>query len=108
MLVVEYLLAADWRRGLDDWRSQTRGAFSVANRRHRLLDLQWTRLARLRVDVPPVVQAKGNVAIFLNLEDHDIAAERVDRPRGCEHSVSDSWRDADKVVRQSIVRERIP
>ena len=40
---------------------------------NRLLDLQRSRFACLRVDAIPVVQAKRDVAVFLHFEHHNAA-----------------------------------
>ena len=46
----------------------------------RLFDVECSRLAGLRVNMAPVVQAKRDVAVLLYLEHHDVATERVHRP----------------------------
>ena len=52
------------------------------------IHLQRTRLARPGVDMLPVVETKRHVAVLLDLEDHDVAAQGVHNPRLHENGVA--------------------
>jgi hypothetical protein len=60
-------------------RHQTNRTFRKINAGHRLIDLECPWLSGLRVNVVPVIQAKRHVAVLLNLEHHNVAAQRVNR-----------------------------
>ena len=60
---------------------------------------------RFRVDVIPVVEAEGHVAVFLHLE-HDEAAQRMHCPRRQEDAVADLRLKAGQIIRRGPVRER--
>jgi hypothetical protein len=56
----------------------------------------------------PVIQAKRNVAILLNLEHHKVAAQRVNRARTEKNGVAGLRSQTCEVVHQRPVRERSP
>src|SRR5208337_855579 len=74
----------------------------------RLIDLECARLACLGVNMVPVVQAKRHVAVLLNLEHHDVAAQSVNCPSRQEDAVAGLRSEAYEVVRHRPVRERPP
>ena len=61
------------------------------NAGHRLINLQWSRLAGLRINVVPVVKTKRHVAIFLHFKNHQVA-QRVNGPGWQEDAVARLWR----------------
>ncbi len=58
------------------------------NAGQRLIELQWSRLTGLGIDVVPIVQTKRHVAVFLHFE-HDHVAERVNRPGRHEGAIAE-------------------
>jgi hypothetical protein len=66
-----------------------------------VVDLEFPWLARLRIDVTPVVQTKRRVTILPNLEDNNIAAQGVNRSGRNEHCVSRFRHRFDRNVQNS-------
>jgi hypothetical protein len=64
------------------------------------------RLKVLSFHMIPVIEAKRHVAVLLNLEHHDVTAQRVNCPSREEDGVAGLRREADQVVRDRPVRER--
>ena len=57
------------------------------NAGHRLVNLQWSRLAGLGINMVPVVKTKCHVAILLHFKNHHVA-QRVNGPGRYENSVA--------------------
>src|SRR5664279_1389777 len=56
----------------------------------------------------PVIQAKRNVAVLLNLEHHDVAAQRVNRACPQENGIAGLRSQGCELVRHRPVREGMP
>ena len=108
VLTVKEPLAFHGRGRLNRGRHETARTFSKVNAGQRLLDLERAGLARLGVNMAPVVQAKRHVAVLLNLEHHDAATQRVDRPSRQEDGVAGFRREAREATGHRSVRERLP
>ena len=80
--------ALDGRLRLQQRRHQTALAGAKINASKRLIDLKRPRFACLSVNMAPVVEAKSYVAVLLNLENYDVATQRMNRPRRCENGVA--------------------
>ncbi len=53
-------------------RHGTNGTLLKIDAGHRLLNLERSTLARLGIDMVPVVETKRDIAVFLNFENHHI------------------------------------
>src|ERR1019366_530206 len=62
----------------------------------------------LAVNMAPVIKAKRHVAVLLNLEHNDVAAQRVNRPSRQENAVAGLRSEPCEVVRYHPIRERPP
>ncbi len=86
---------APYRRGrLDHGSYRAERTLREVKAGQRLFDLECSRLPGLWVNMAPVVQAKGDVAVLLYLEHHDVATERVHRPGRQEDAVAGLRREA--------------
>ena len=102
-------LAFHWRCRLYRGRNQTGHTTSrKVNAGKRLIDFERPRLACLGINMVPVVQAKRYVAVLLNLEHHDVAAQSVNRPSRQKNAVAGLRSEACETVRHRPVRERRP
>ena len=54
-------------------RHRTYGALRKINAGDRLIDLQRSRLARLGINVVPIVKTKRHIAVFLHFENDKVA-----------------------------------
>ena len=108
VLAVKQALAFHRRRGFHYRRHQAAGTPHKIDAGKRLIHLERSRLARLCVNVIPVIQAERHVAVFLNLEHHDVAAQRVNRSSRQEDGVAGLGSEVCETVRQPSVRDRLP
>src|ERR1022692_804096 len=74
----------------------------------RLIDLKWPPLASLRIDMVPVVQAKRHIAVLLNFECYDVAAQGVNRPSRYEDAIAGLRTEPYEIVRHRPIRKRPP
>jgi hypothetical protein len=102
-LALKQSLTADRGRGFRDGLHQTARAAAKVDTVERLIHLERPRLACLRVHMIPVIQAKRHVAILLNLERDDTAAQRVNRPSGYEDGVARFRMEARDMIRHGPV-----
>jgi len=78
------------RLGLVDLGSNgTNDALLKIDAGQRLFDLERPALAGLGINVVPVVETKGDVAVFLNFENHDIP-QGMNRPSPNEDAITDA------------------
>jgi hypothetical protein len=84
---------------------RTLGKINASNR---LIDLECAQLSGLRVNMAPVAKAKRHVAILLNLEYHDVAAQRVNRASRQENGIAGLRSEPYKVVCHRPVCDRSP
>ena len=70
-----------------DRRQRFKLALLKVDTSQRPIDLKRTRLAGLRIDVIPVVEAKRDVAVFLDFEHQNAVAERVDDAGGDQNAL---------------------
>ena len=73
-----------------------------------LLDLEGPWLTRLRVDMTPIVKTESHITVLLNLKDNNAGAQRMNRSRRDEYSVTLGRNDAVEVVYDSAVGEGLP
>ena len=73
-----------------------------------LISLQRPRLLGRWVDMAPIIEPKSRIAILLNLENHDIVAQSVNRSPRDEHRIARLRSDADELVRNGPVNKRLP
>jgi len=81
-------LAPDRRFCLHHRRHQTCLTIDEINTGKRLLDLEWAWLFGIGVNMAPVIEAKRNVAVLLNLKHNDVAAQRVNRSGRDENAIA--------------------
>ena len=108
MLTFEEPLSCRRRGRLHDRHYRTRRTLGKIDTGDCLIDLEGSKLACPGVDVIPVVQAERHVAVLLDLEHHDVAAQSVNRPGGQEDCVPGLGSEAREVVRQRLVGEVQP
>jgi hypothetical protein len=77
---------------------QTGCAIYKINASKRLIDFEFSRPTRLRIDMTPVVEAKCRVAVLLNLEHHNVSTQRVDRPGWNEDPIAGFRRDRYEMI----------
>src|SRR5665811_2632718 len=73
----------------------------------RLIDLKGPLLASLRIDMVPVVQAKRHIAVLLNFECYDVAAQGVNRPSRYADAIAGLRTEPYEVVRHRPIRKRL-
>jgi len=98
MFTVKQSLAFHRCRCLHHGRHPTDCTLRKINAGNRLIDLECPRLARLRFHMSPVIKAKGHVAVLLNFEHHDVAAESVNRSSLQENAVAGLWSELCELV----------
>src|ERR1017187_9943843 len=108
MVTLKESLAFHRGRRLHYGRHPTDRTLGKINAGKRLVDLECPWLSGRRVNMAPVVQAKRHVAVLLNLEHHDVATERVNRPSRQENAVAGLRSEPCEVVRYRPVREGLP
>ena len=87
MIAMDQLLPRQ-RLGLVNlWRNWTNDPLLEIDAGQRLLDLERPFLASLGIDMVPVIETKRDVAVFLNLKDHDIA-QGMNRPSPNEDAIT--------------------
>jgi hypothetical protein len=74
----------------------------------RLIDLKWPPLASRRIDRVPVVQAKRHIAVLLNFECYDVAAQSVNRPSRYEDAIAGLRTEPYEVVRHRLISDCPP
>ena len=74
--------------------------------RQRLLDLQRARMACFRINMIPVIEAKSNVAVFLDLEHHDAIAKRMNVAGLNKNALPAVGREAGEIIVRGLLRER--
>ena len=74
------------------------------NARHRLLDLQWSMLKSLRIDLVPIIETKCHVAVLLHLENHQVA-QRMNGPRADEDCIAGGWNEGCELMRYAAFCE---
>src|SRR5664279_1179872 len=107
-MAIEESLALNRCGSFDERRDQTTIARSELNAGKSLINLQRPRLFCLRVDMAPIVKSKCHIAILLNLENHDIVAQSVNRSRRDESCITRLRRNAHEVVRDGPIDQRTP
>ena len=83
---------------LHQGRHQTCRTIYKVNTGKRLIDLKWSRLSCVCVNMAPVIKAKRNVAVLLNLKHYDVAAQRVNRSRRDKNAIAGLRRNTYQVV----------
>src|SRR5580658_1833240 len=106
MRAINKLFARDWRFCFNYWRHRLDRAQCEIDAGERLLDLQGTREAGRGVDVIPVVETKGNVAVFLNLEYDDFTADRVNSTGFYQHTLAAGRRETRQIIVRCPLRDR--
>ena len=89
MIAMDQLLPGKRLGFVDLRRNGTNGTLLKIDAGHRLIDLQRPPLSGLGINVIPVVETKSHVAVFLNLENHDIA-QGMNRPSPNEDAITDA------------------
>ena len=107
-LAMKEPLPLDRRLRLHHGRHETCRTVYKVNTGKRLVDLECSRLSCLCVNMAPVIKAKCNVAVLLNLKHYDVAAQRVNRSRRDKDAVARLRRNTYQVVGQATVRKRLP
>jgi hypothetical protein len=87
-MAIKESLALNRRRGLHAGRDQATIARSELYAGKSLIHLERPRLLGLRVDMTPIVKPECHIAILLNLENHDIVAQSVNRSRRDEYCIA--------------------
>ena len=109
MFTMKESLAFCWSCRLHHRRHQTsRTTLREINAAKRLIDLEWPGLASLRIDMVPVVQAKRHIAVLLNFECYDVAAQGVNRPSRYEDAIAGLRTEPYEVVRHRPIPKRLP
>ena len=82
-MAIKESLALNRCRSLHAGRDQATVARSELDAGKSLIHLERPRLLGLRIDMAPIVKSKCRIAILLNLENHNIVAQSVNRsPQG--------------------------
>ena len=89
-------------------RDQAAGAPFKIYAGKRLIDLKRPWLSSLRVDMAPVVKAECNVAVLLNLEDNNVAAQSVNRSRRDEYGIARLGGNAHQAIGNRAVSDGMP
>jgi hypothetical protein len=80
MITMKEPLAQHRRRFFHHRHNGTDGNLAQINAGQRLIDLQRPMLARLGIDVVPVVKTKRHVAVLLHFKNHNVSASERFRP----------------------------
>src|ERR1017187_10377549 len=106
-MAIEESLTLDRFGGLHTGRNQPTIARSELYASKSLIHLERPRLRGFRVDMAPIVKPECHIAILLNLENHNIVAQSVNRSRRDEYGIARLWGNAHKVFCNGSVAQRL-
>jgi hypothetical protein len=107
-MTIEEPLALNRCRSLHQGRNQATIARPELDAGKSLIGLQRARLFGHRIDMAPIVKPKSRIAILLNLENHDIVAQSMNRSPRDEYRITRLGGYADEVIRNGPVIKRLP